>query len=247
MSGGATAGARRAVAFLTPLGSAAPPSPGALAWFPVVGAGVGALLGGIWWGLSQFWPPAVAAAVVVAADLGLTGMLHVDGWIDAADGLLPHLTRERRLAVMREPTVGAFGVAAGAAVLVCRWAALLSLRPSVPLIVALWTASRVAMAVAATVVPYARAEDGLAHAFLGTARAGWTAALVGVPASVAAAWFARAGSHLAGLVALLAGAAAAAAVVALSRRRLGGFTGDVLGACGVALETVGLLVAAGRW
>ena len=49
------------------------------------------------------------------------------------------------------------------------------------------------------------------------------------------------------LVAVGAVAAAGAMVVALARRRLGGFTGDVLGAAGVVGETVGLLVAAARW
>ena len=241
-------GPRGAVAFLTPLGGAAVPAPGALVWFPLVGAAMGAVLGGAWWGLSKFWPPAVAAAAVIGLDLALTGMLHMDGLVDAADGLLPHLSRARRLAVMREPAVGAFGIAAGAVVVLGRWAALFSTRPSVLLLVALWAASRTAMAVVVTAVPYAREhEGGLAHAFLGRASAGWAAAAIGVPLAAASAVFAHHGDPAAGPVALGAGAAAAALVVWFALRRVGGFTGDVLGAAGVALETVGLLVAAGRW
>ena len=237
--------ARRALAFLTPLGGASVPTPGSLGWFPVVGAGIGAVLGVAWWGMAKVWPPAVGAAVVVALDLGLTGMLHVDGLVDSADGLLPHLTRERRLAVMREPTVGAYGTAAGGAALLARFAALFSARPSVLLLVALWTASRTVMAVVATWAPYARGQEGgLVHAFIGSRGAGVAALATGVAIAVAAAVVYR---PLAGTAALGAGAFAAAAVVWLAVRRLGGFTGDVLGAAGVALETVGLVVAAARW
>ncbi|MGH9083452.1 MAG: adenosylcobinamide-GDP ribazoletransferase [Acidimicrobiales bacterium] len=240
-------GARRAVAFLTPLGGAAEPSPRALAWFPVVGAGLGLVVGLAWWGLSKVAPPAVAASVVVALDLALTGMLHLDGLADAADGLLPHLPPDRRLAVMREPTLGAFGLAAGAVALLVRWSAFFSMAPSVLLVVALWTASRTTMAVVATTIPYARAEDGgLASAFLGgsSSRPGWVALAVGVPLAVACA----VGAHpVAGPVALAAGAVGAAGVVGLAVRRVGGFTGDVLGAAGVTLETIGLVVGALRW
>ena len=119
------------------------------AWFPVVGAAIGALLGVAWWGSGKAWPAGVGAAIVVAADLALTGMLHLDGLLDSADGLLPHLDRERRLEVMRDHSVGAFGMAAGGAVLLLRWSALSAVRPSVLLLVGIWATSRACMAVAA--------------------------------------------------------------------------------------------------
>jgi adenosylcobinamide-GDP ribazoletransferase len=232
------------VAFLTPLGGAATPSPAALAWFPVVGAGLGLLLGGLWVLAGRAWPGPVAAAVVVAADLALTGLLHVDGLIDAADGLLPHLDRDRRLEVMAAPEVGAFGVAVAGAVMLARWASVASLRPAAFLLAGLWCGSRTTMAVAVRTQPYARTAEGggLATAFLGEGRvvplvAGGVASL-----ALAAAW-----RPVVGPVAVAAGAMAAAGVVALSRRRIGGFTGDVLGAAGVLGETIGLLVAAARW
>ena len=115
---------RRALAFLTPLFGASEPRPETLTWFPFAGAALGLVLGAVWWGAERIWPAAVAAAIVVAADLALTGLLHVDGLADSADGLLPHLDRERRLEVMAAPDVGAFGVAAVVAVLLLRWAAL---------------------------------------------------------------------------------------------------------------------------
>jgi len=233
--------AREAVGFLTPLGGAATPSPGALAWFPVVGAGMGLVLGGVWWGASELWAGPVPAAVVVAVDLGLTGMLHLDGLVDSADGLLPPLERGRRLDVMADPSAGAFGVGAAVTVLLLRWASLAALAPSAPLLGALWCASRLAMAGFARSVPYAR-PGGLAGAFLESAGRG-RLPVVGI----------LLGAVLVGLdgfdavvgVAVLA--VVSAGVVALAVRRIGGFTGDVLGAAGIVGETLGLLAAAARW
>ena len=242
----AVGGLRSASSFLTPIGGAAQPGPEALWWFPAVGAACGLAVGLVWWLGAQIWPPALAAAVAVVADLAVTGMLHVDGLCDAADGLLSHLEPSRRLDVMATPDVGAFGVTAAVAALLLRFGALASLHPNVLLVCALWTASRTQMAAVIVGVPYARHEGGLATAFLGPhpsrqllpiAAAGTAVAL-----ALAAVW-----RPVAGPLAVAAGMVAAAAVVVLARRRVGGFTGDVLGAAGIVGETVGLLVAAARW
>ncbi len=232
---------RRALAFLTPFLGAAEPRPQTLGWFPVAGAALGLVLGAVWWGAEWAWPPAVAAAIVVAADLAFTGLLHVDGLADTADGLLPHLDRNRRLEVMAAPDVGAFGVATVGAVLLLRWAALATMAPSPLLLGGLWCASRTAMAVTARTVPYAR-PGGLASSFLG-GRALLTA-LLGGALAVALAF---AGPGVPGVIAVGAVVVGAAGVVVLARRRLGGFTGDVLGAGGMVGETAGLVVAAARW
>jgi adenosylcobinamide-GDP ribazoletransferase len=232
---------RRALAFLTPLFGASEPRRETLAWFPFAGAALGLVLGAAWWGAERVWPPAVAAALVVAADLALTGLLHVDGLADSADGLLPHLDRRRRLEVMATPDVGAFGVATVAAVLLLRWAALATMAPSPLLLGGLWCASRTAMAVTARTVPYAR-PGGLASSFLG-GRA-LPSAIVGGALAVALAF---AGPGVPGAVAVGAVVVGAAGVVVLARRRVGGFTGDVLGASGMVGETAGLVVAAARW
>ena len=245
--GNVCGGAWSALSFLTPIGRGSAPLPAAFGWFPVVGAALGGLLGLAWWGSRHWWPAGVAAAVVVILDLVLTGMLHFDGLVDSADGLLPHLSRERRLAVMSEPTIGAFGLGAGAVVLLARWAALASIKPSVVLLVGFWMASRTLMAIVVVAVPYAR-ESGLATAFLGRGmaarRGAQVAAVLGTTGAVVClvAW-----RPLGGSVSLLCAVLGALAVVLLARRRLGGFTGDVLGAAGVVLETVGLMVAAARW
>ena len=235
---------RRALAFLTPFGGASRPSGSALLWFPLVGAGLGLALGGIWWVAAQAWSAPVAAAVVVAADLGLTGLLHLDGLADSADGLLGHLPRERRLAVMTEPGVGAFGIGVVGAVLLLRFAALGGLRPSWLLLGGLWCASRTWMAVATRALPYARADGGLASAFReGPGRPAVVGA-IGLSGSCALllAWH-----PLAGAVSLASATVAAGGVLLLAWRQVGGFTGDVLGATGLVGETVGLLVAVARW
>lgn len=233
---------RRAIAFLTPVGRAATPDRRTLSWFPVVGAVLGAVLGGLWWGAQELWTPLVAAVVVVAADLALTGMLHIDGLADSADGLLPQAPRERRLAIMAEPTVGAYGVAVVAVVLLLRVATLASLDANVWILAGAWSGARTVMAVAARALPYARPEGGLASAFLG---GDWrTTGLAGLILAVSLGAFAGGRQPE---VAVALGMAAGAGVVLLARRRLGGFTGDVLGAAGVVAETVALLVASARW
>ena len=261
-------GLRQAVTFLTPFGPAATPTPAALAWFPVVGAVIGLVLGGLWWAADGPMGPLPAAALVVAADLALTGALHFDGLLDSADGLLPHLRPQRRLAVMADPHAGAFAVAVGAGALLLRTAALAGFGDTRPwLLAALWCLARTAMAVTALTGRYARSH-GLASAFLGgPAPSGGTtpaASLGGTPAAsggpspaavVRPAWLVPAalgavlslGLALAddpkSVAAVVAAGAAAAGAAWFARRRIGGFTGDTLGATGVVSETVGLLTA----
>ena len=195
----------------------------------------------------SWWPPLVAGAFALAADLALTGMLHFDGLADSADGLLPHMPRERRLEVMRKPDIGGFGVTAAGAVLFLRWSLLASIHPSVILIAALWCASRTLMASMALVMPYARREGGLASAFLPEETMGASGVAVAGLGLAAAAGLAAFWKPVPGPLAVAAAAVGAVGVAALAQRRLGGFTGDVLGAAGVIAETVGLLVAAAKW
>jgi adenosylcobinamide-GDP ribazoletransferase len=235
---------RSALGFLTVVGGAAPPDRRAPAWFGPVGAALGLTVGGAWWVAGELWPPLVAAVLALAVDAALTGMLHFDGLADSADGLLPPLDRERRLEVMAAPEIGAFGVMALALVVLARVAALGALEPDPLLVAGLWTASRAAMAVALAWLPYARAGGGAASGFRAGSPAPALAALAVGCAVVA--WSFDAGWGPGVLVAA-AGLAGFGAVVTLAWRRLGGYTGDVLGAAGLVAETVGLLVAAARW
>jgi adenosylcobinamide-GDP ribazoletransferase len=205
-----------------------------------VGALLGLAVGGIWWGADQVWPTPVAAAIAVVADLVLTGMLHFDGLIDSADGLIPHLDRTRRLEVMADPRAGAFGVLVAGAALLVRWAAFGSMEPNVLLVAGLWCLSRTAMAALLGALPYAR-EEGLASRFAG---ASWSTVAGG---AVASAVVIAIGIQWPALAAVGGAWLVVAATGSLARNRLGGFTGDVLGATGVLAETVGLVIACAKW
>lgn len=228
-----------ALGFLTVFGRARTPDGGTFLFFPLVGALIGAALAGVWLAASELWSPGVAAILVVAADLAITGMLHVDGLADSADGLLPHLDRDRRLAVMAAPDVGAFALAVVPVVLLARWAALATDLVDPLALVGVWAASRTALAVVPALVPYAR-DHGLASALLPGARA-WVGLWL-VPAAVLLVL----AQGLIGAAAIAALLLAAGGVVLLAHRRIGGFTGDVLGATAVLAETVALLALAAR-
>jgi adenosylcobinamide-GDP ribazoletransferase len=211
-----------------------------LSWFPLVGAGIGLLVGAAWWGAQQWWPRAVAAGLVLLVDAACTGLLHFDGLADAADGLLPHAAPERRLAIMRTPDVGAFGVSTVAIVVVLQAAALASRPASVLLLVAIWCAARAVVAAVPALLPYAR-DTGIATPLLDGARV-WPALALIPAVAVATVADGSPGGAAVG-AAILAGAG----TVAFAKRRIGGFTGDVLGAAIVLAETAGLVVAAARW
>jgi adenosylcobinamide-GDP ribazoletransferase len=143
-------------------------------------------------------------------------------------------------------------------VLLLRFAAFTT-APARPLVVAgLWCGSRTAMAVMARTMPYARPEGGLATAFVTPptgesgsgpgrpSRPGVGSAVAMVGGALLAGVLAGLGRGVLGLAGVGAEAVAAAGVGWLAWRRIGGFTGDVLGAAGVIGETVGLLVAVAR-
>lgn len=235
------------MAFLTAVpvpGRRSGPGPTSLLWFGPVGAALGATLGAVWMGARSAFPAAVAAVIVVGLDAAATGLLHIDGLADTADGLLAPMDRQRRLEVMGDPAVGAFGTAAVVVTLLARAAALAAIRPSVVLLAGLWCLSRALMAAASVLLDYARPAGIASGMTAGAHRPAVTAASAASAAAGIAAcvWWRPQGGAAAGAALL-----AAAGVLALARRRLGGYTGDVLGAACVVAETVGLMVASARW
>lgn len=237
-----------ALSFLTIFGRATKPTRRTLLWFPVVGVVLGLVVGSLWWLAARVWPPLPTAAVALVADLLLTGLLHVDGLADSADGLLAPLPRERRLEAMADPAIGAFGAVTVGAVLILRFSTFAVLRPTPLVIAGLWCASRSVMAMTTDILPYVR-PSGLVKDFLVESRStrerfvSWTVLGTGV---VMAAALMVVGRGVRGLSALCAELLAMGVVAALASKRIGGYTGDVLGAAGVVGETVGLLVLAMR-
>lgn len=214
----------------------------AWAW-PLVGAVLGALMAGLagaalWLGVT----PGVTAALVLALAAMLTGGLHEDGLSDTADGLFGGWTRERRLEIMKDSRVGSFGVLALVLVTLARWSALTALLvhgAHWPALVAVGALSRVPMALIMAVLPNARGS-GLAHA---TGRPGLRAALIGAAMGGAIACLFAGWSALP----MLAAVAGVSLWLALSaQRRIGGQTGDILGATQQLAETACLAVLAAR-
>ena len=204
----------------------------AMSLAPLVGAALGAVLAAVGVGFRALGTsPPVAAVIVVGLGVLATRGLHLDGLADTVDGLGSYRDARGALDVMKKPDVGPFGVVAIVLVLLGQTAALTTLlgRPAWPSFVAVATAiaaGRLAVALACRRgVPAAR-PDGLGALVAGSvpvpAVAGWTV-LLAAAAVAAGPWR--------GPVAVLVGLAAAAVLVAHATRRLGGVTGDVLGAC----------------
>jgi adenosylcobinamide-GDP ribazoletransferase len=209
---------------------------------------VGLAVGGVWWLAAKAWIPFVAGAIAVLADLAFTGLLHFDGLGDAGDGLLAPMSRERRLEVMSDPVIGAFGAVTIGVVLILRWGSFASLRPEPLAVAGLWCASRTAMIAITEFLPYAR-PSGLVQQFLGAGveprpRAVRRVALIG--GVVLSIFLVTIEGGIHGVSALGAEFLAIALVALFSRHRLGGYTGDVLGAAAVVGETIGLLILASR-
>jgi adenosylcobinamide-GDP ribazoletransferase len=246
MPGRSVRAAAAALAFLTrvPVGRLSALGPEDVArgavLFPVVGAGIGALVGGIAVGLDSRLTPLLAAVLAVAVEALVTGAIHLDALADTADGLGAP-TRERALEIMREPTIGSFGATALGLGLLLKTAALVALLDGpdpVPAAIAAFALGRAAPLALSWALPYARTGGGLGASLAGAAHAPWLAVglLIGIGIAVGV-------LGLRGLW-LVAGAAVAVVLVGLvARQRFGGVTGDVLGAA-VELATTLALVAA---
>lgn len=208
----------------------------ALYFFPIVGAIIGGLIQLAVWAFVLFldWP-AGAAFIGVAVSVGLTRALHLDGLSDATDACLASQTRERRLEIMKDPHIGAFGATAILLALICKFVSLEKLGATghFAWIVAPVILSRTVMALAAASLPYARREGGKAQPFIEEARPihFWVAFCL----AVALCMF-LAGS--AGLMATAVAFTVGLLAVRWMKRAFGGVTGDLLGFTGEITECV---------
>ncbi|MDD5641260.1 MAG: adenosylcobinamide-GDP ribazoletransferase [Syntrophales bacterium] len=204
-----------------------------LFWFPWVGLILGLGFWGAWSGLLSLFPPAAAAALLLAVTVLATRGLHLDGLADTVDGLGGGSTPEKRLAIMKDSRLGAFGAVSLLLALILKFAFFLAwaekgLGSALILFPVL---SRWGMALLAYLSPYARPEGGLGQAMTtgvsGRMLLGATLSALGLALLIA------------GLSGLLLLAVAAGVVWLLSiyfQKRLGGITGDVLGAANEVLE-----------
>ncbi|OLT21305.1 hypothetical protein BJF81_15290 [Ornithinimicrobium sp. CNJ-824] len=147
-------------------------------WFPVVGALVGAGAGLVGALAARWLGVLTGVLVLLTVDAVLTGLLHLDGLADTADGL-GVAGRERRLAVMKDSATGVFGVVAVVLALALTGSLLVGLASGlrawgfIAVCAAGWAVSRCALVVLAAALPYAR-EEGTGRSFvagLGTGQA----------------------------------------------------------------------------
>jgi len=209
---------------------------------PLAGAAIG-LGGGViyWLSAALGLTPAIAGLLAVAATILMTGALHEDGLADSADGLFAGAEPARRLEIMRDSRIGAYGTLALILSVGLRAAALAALAAPGPAVAALIAAHALARALPPAVMawaPLAR-DDGLAvGAGQVETKYAWTALGIGAAVAVAFLGFGP------GLVALLAAGSIGLVAFCLARTRIGGYTGDVLGAIEQLGEIAVLLAAA---
>jgi adenosylcobinamide-GDP ribazoletransferase len=242
-----------ALSFLTvlPVGVRKLPSPEVVArsrfWFPLVGVILGVLVGGLTALLSPLDQGALLKAfLVLLAWVLITGAIHLDGFCDLCDGLFGGQTQEERLRIMKDPHLGTFGVAGAILLLLGKLVVLSELisrkqEETAWIIGGAVAASRCLVLIVAAAAHYPREE--------GTGKV-----LIQATGSAEAVIFAALGAGLTCLVtypelALALGTFTAATLTVLGLRllcnqRLGGITGDCLGACIETAELTLLWVAA---
>ncbi len=206
--------------------------------FPLAGLAIGLLLALFDLAASALWPTAVAAALDVILLAVISGALHLDGLADTADGLYGRRERAAVLAIMKDSRVGAMGLVAVVCVLLAKTAALGHLdhgRFLALLIVPAY--ARAAMIFGMRFVPYARGEEGTGSAFFETPLVSVDFRYLAVPVllSLLLGWR--------GILLNLVFAAVTAALIVLYRKKLGGITGDMLGAMAEIMEAVLFLAA----
>ncbi len=207
----------------------------AYAWFPLVGLLIGAILIVAQFLLRAVFSHLVAAALLLALWVVISGALHLDGFADACDGLFAATTRERRLEILRDVHLGTFGAVGLLLLLIVKFAAMASAPSFAPILLAP-VLGRWAMVFAAT-FPLARAS-GMAALF----RAGltWRIVLVAtILAGLSCAFFGAFGFAALGVASIVAWLLAR-----LALNRLGGLTGDIYGMICESVETSVLVLGA---
>jgi adenosylcobinamide-GDP ribazoletransferase len=230
-------------------GAAGPPgrrvAAAAMAWAPVVGLLLGAVAAGVLELAARVGHtgPLLAAVLAVTALALVTRGLHLDGLADLADGLGSRRPAGEALAIMKRSDIGPFGVVTLVLTLGIQVAALAqaeALGRGVPAVLAAAVAGRLALTWACRRgVPAARGS-GLGVLVAGTVPPAIPVALTA--ATLGGAW----AYGIIVLIAVAAGLIASLALTALAVRRLGGITGDVLGALVEVTAAVCLLVTAFR-
>jgi adenosylcobinamide-GDP ribazoletransferase len=221
-------------------------------YFPLVGVLVGLANILVWWIASRRLPASVSIGLMMGSSMLLTGAFHEDGFADTCDGFGGGASKERVLAIMKDSRIGAFGAIGLVLMLGLKWTTLVALPSAVfvQCVVASHMLSRWCAIGLIAFLPYVRADvHAKSRDFAGRLGGGeWMlSGVIGLLGLAPFAWLFGQTTASLDWVALGAGAcvAAAAAVVAglYVRRRIGGYTGDCLGAV-QQLAELGFLLGA---
>jgi adenosylcobinamide-GDP ribazoletransferase len=219
-------------------------------YFPLVGVLIGAIGVGVWWAVSHWLPASVSVGLMLAATMLVTGAFHEDGFADTCDGLGGGTTKDRVLAIMKDSRIGAYGAIGLFLMLGLKWTTLAALpREVFPLLViAAHMFSRWCCMGLIWRLPYVRKDgDATARPFAeGLSTREWVlSGIIGIVAvaPIAAACAQQPRAFDAGAIAAGAVAAGITALIAAGylRHRIGGYTGDCLGAVQQLAELAFLL------
>jgi len=211
----------------------------AVGFFPLVGLITGGLLIGLDYLLAFTFPAPVRAALLLTFWVIFTGALHLDGFLDSLDGLLGGFTPEKRLEIMHDERVGAFGLAGGVLLLLLKFVSIETLigHPSPVFgLILVPTLGRWAMSLAIFSFPYAR-KKGLGRDIKDHAT--WREITLATIIAILTGWFT---AQWAGLIALGVVAILVWIIGRWILHRIPGLTGDNYGAICEFTEMVVLLL-----
>jgi adenosylcobinamide-GDP ribazoletransferase len=217
-----------------PVDMTPPRAMSAWAW-PLAGAGLAALValvGMLGLGLGA----GVAAALALGAQAMLTGAMHEDGLADTFDGLWGGWDKARRLAIMKDSHIGTYGVMALIVVSLIRWTALTGLLAGGHwgVIIVIGAVSRVPMAMLMAMLPNARGTGLSQSVGRVPMPAAWLAVAVGVGFALCL--------GPAGLSVVLSVVVVSTALALVAKAKIGGQTGDILGASQQLSEAAALSI-----
>ncbi len=213
-----------------------------MGFYPLIGLLLGLILWAAFLGFSLVFPRALCDGLVLLVLVLATGAFHLDGMADTLDGLAAGKSAEERLLIMKDHRVGTFGVVGLVMVLGIKFLAINSLPGEVvgkALVVAL-SISRWSMVQLIYLAPYARPEGGLGKVFKENVKKG-EMALAAVTSLVLSVLVLR---YWGILIWLIIGIFTLG-IQALFQRKIGGVTGDVLGAANEVNEILALVMVSG--
>ncbi len=201
-------------------------------FYPLAGLSIGIVILIVNSLLGLFVPPLLRSALIITLWVLISGALHLDGFLDACDGILGGFTPVKRLEIMRDERVGAFGLAGGVLLLLIKFSALDALPGTSAALIIIPTLSRWGMSLAVITFPYGRPK-GLGRAIKDNAT--WKELLLATLIAGLVAWFTF---HWLGLIALGVAAVTVALIAAFILKRIPGMTGDIYGAINEIVEVV---------